>query len=165
MLKRVRIQITTERRTCTGSLFAPVPALTPAPVDKAVHTEFSMTGRWHDDGERITLSYEETEASGLEGSTTSISYRKSAPSTVFMLRNGAARASLTFEAGLRHETLYQTPIMPFDACVATWGVQNALETKGTLILDYDIELRGAEAERTHFVLRVLPDFEKPQKKA
>ena len=164
MLKRIRIQITTERRTCSGSLFAPIPALVPIPQAETTRTDFSMAGRWHDDGERITLSYEETEASGLEGSTTSISYRKSEPNIISMLRNGMARTSLTFETGRRHETLYQTPIMPFTACVATRGVQNALESEGALILDYDIELRGAEAERTHFVLRVLPDFQRPQKK-
>ena len=71
------------------------------------------------------------------------------------------RTSLLFEKGRRHTCIYQTPIMPFEVCVATRNVHNDLAEKGTLLLDYLIEIRGAEAEHTRFRLSILPDFKAP----
>jgi hypothetical protein len=51
--------------------------------------------------------------------------------------------------------------MPFEVCVLTHEVTNAIEREGTLTLDYTIELRGAAAEHTRVHLRVLPFFDKP----
>ena len=165
MLKKVRIQIETERRAAGGSLFAPTDELTSARETETERISLTVQGRWHDDGARMSLSYRETELTGLEGSTTSISYQKSDPLVISMLRTGTVRTALLFEEGKHHLSVYETPIMPFEVCVFTRKIRNGLEREGTLTLDYDIELRGADAEHTHFVLRVLPDFDKPQKKA
>ena len=55
--------------------------------------------------------------------------------------------------------MYQTPIMPFEVCVHTLRVDNALAVDGqsvggTLDLDYVIEIRGARAERCRMHLEV-----------
>ena len=54
--------------------------------------------------------------------------------------------------------------MPFDVCIFTRTVENRIETEGTLQMDYAVELRGAQTERTKFQMRVLPDFDKPTQK-
>ena len=110
---------------------------------------------------RCTIRYKESELSGMEGSVTSVSYRKSEPSLISMLRDGSVKTALVFEPGARHLCVYQTPIMPFEVCVYTRSVKNDIEAKGLLEMDYTVELRGAQAEHTAFSMRVLPVFDKP----
>jgi len=164
MLKKVRIQIVATRREVKGSLFTDDGTLTAVRDAEPERMELTVQGRWHDDGNQVRISYEESALTGMEGSTTTLSYPKSEAGTVTMLRTGTVRTALVFEQDKRHLSIYRTPIMPFEVCVFTRRVQNALESAGTLTLDYDIELRGAQAEHSTFTLRVLPDFDKPQKK-
>ena len=107
------------------------------------------------------LSYEESELTGLAGSTTALSYSKAAPNTLSLRRTGAVRTALLFEPGARDESVYYTAYMRFEVLLHTLAVKNELDTKGTLTLEYDLELRGAQTERTTLSLCVLPDFDKP----
>ena len=45
--------------------------------------------------------------------------------------------------------------MPFEVCVHTMKVENQLLTDGVLRLDYIVEIRGAQAERTKFQMEIL----------
>ena len=45
--------------------------------------------------------------------------------------------------------------MPFEVCVRTLDVKNELAQKGTLFIDYIVEIRGARAERTRFSMTVM----------
>ena len=45
--------------------------------------------------------------------------------------------------------------------VLTKKVNNALEEKGVLVLDYTVELKGANAQRTVFTMDLLPYFDTP----
>ena len=169
MLKKVRLQIVTERREAQGSLFdhegeANFVAPADLPEEEIERMEITVEAKYHDDGTRVSISYRESELTGMEGSTTSISYHKSNPGLVSMLRHGSVRTALVFEKNKRHFCVYQTPVMPFEVCVFTKSVQNAIESEGTLHLDYTVELRGAEAEHTRCWLRVLPFFESPFQK-
>lgn len=104
---------------------------------------------------RFEVSYEETEATGMEGSLTAISFREDEPGVVSMIREGAVSTVLVFEEACRHHCLYQTPFMPFEVCVHTVKVDNRLAAEGHLSLDYIIEIRGARAERTKFDMEIL----------
>ena len=104
------------------------------------------------DDKRVELVYEESEITGMEGSRTSVYFDIDTPGFVSMLRSGAISTSLLFEKGKRHHCVYNTPIMPFEICVRTLKVENDILSKGTLKLDYIIEIRGAKAERTKFEL-------------
>jgi len=161
MLKKVRVKIVTDRTEMAGSLFAGG-ALTAARVPEApTHEESMLEGRYHDDGTRVSISYKESEISGMEGATTTVFFQKNEPGLVTMTRTGTVRTALVFEAGCRHHCIYETPIMPFEVAVDTRSVENALEASGYLRLDYTVELRGANAERTRFEMRILPVFNKP----
>jgi uncharacterized beta-barrel protein YwiB (DUF1934 family) len=104
---------------------------------------------------RLEIYYDESEVTGMEGASTSISFDLSDKGIVTMLREGSVSTALVFESGRRHHCLYKTPYMPFEVCVNTLSVDNRLEEDGTLFLDYLIEIRGAKAERTKFEMKII----------
>lgn len=109
---------------------------------------------------RISLSYDETELTGMEGSTTTVTFAENAPETVTMLRYGSVTTTLVFEQEQRHICVYETPIMPFEICIYARRVENGLTMDGgSMLLDYLIEIHGAKAERTLFELNVVPTDE------
>lgn len=104
---------------------------------------------------RVTLSYRETELTGMEGAVTTLSYAEDAPGIVTMLRYGAVSTALVFEKGRRHRSAYETGVMPFEICTYATRVQNGLTPRGgRLELDYLIEIRGATAEHTQLTVDI-----------
>lgn len=160
MLKKVRVHITTDRCELLESLFEGV-RREGAPDTEREHLEMTVEARYHDDGARVSIAWDESDASGMQGSRTSVSYQKSAPGVVTMMRTGAVKTALVFERGQRHHCLYQTPVMPFEVAVATSAVKNEIEAAGKLFLDYAVELRGGTCERTKMTMEILPYFEMP----
>jgi len=103
---------------------------------------------------RVEISYDESELTGMEGATTCVSFATDAPGLVTMMRGGTVTTALVFEPHRRHICVYHTPFMPFEICVYSSRVDNRLLDLGTLDLDYIIELRGAQAERTRFTMKI-----------
>ncbi len=114
--------------------------------------EINTNGIKKDENGRIELLYDETELTGMEGSTTSISFSEAEPELITMVREGSVSTALVFEEGKRHHCVYKTPYMPFEVCVHTLKVVNKIETERSLYIDYIIEIRGAKAERTKLEL-------------
>ena len=161
MLKKVRIRIVTDRTDAATGLFDKK-ATFPTQGRENEHGEMTVEGRYHDDGIRVAISYDESELSGMEGSRATISYQKNEPGVITMLRTGSVKTALLFEKGRCHECVYQTPLAPFDVRMQTDEVNNSLEGVGVLYLDYTVELRGAQPQRTKMTLSLLPSFDKPQ---
>ena len=160
--KDIRIKIRSERYEVAASLFSgedrdgELILRAPDTADEAPEIiEINTLGRLSDDGERVEISYEESEATGMEGSSSMVSFVRSDAGIVSMARSGMVSTVLTFEAGKRYHCVYKTPYMPFEICVRTIKVENLLMTMGTLDLDYVIEIRGARAERTKFRMQIL----------
>lgn len=158
--KEIRIKIHSELYEVDASLFTDadidtdnIPISEDAPTPDIM--DINSIGSYTDDGERISISYNETEVTGMEGSTTTVTFLKSEPNVVSMIREGAVSATLVFEEGKRHHCLYKTPFMPFEVCVRTIKVSNALLGAGALSLDYIVEIRGAKAERTKFSMQLF----------
>ena len=123
----------------------------PEPQDIEINT----VGKKRFDNRRLEIFYDESEVTGMEGASTSISYDLADKGIITMLREGSVATALVFEAGRRHHCLYKTPYMPFEVCVYTLTVDNRLEEDGELYLDYLVEIRGAKAERTKFEMKVI----------
>lgn len=117
--------------------------------------EIKTLGKLKMDGGRTEVSYEESEATGMEGSVTAISFDMTNAGIVTMIRTGMVSTALVFEKGKRHHCVYNTPYMPFELCVKTFEVKNSIAEDGILELDYIIEIRGAKAERTKFSMRIM----------
>ena len=159
--KEIRLKIKSTRYEVEASLFSGDDSenLLTIRAEDADDTpeiiEINSVGTLYDDGDRVDISYEESEATGMEGSVSTVSFLRSQSGIVSMTRSGAVSTVLTFEAGKRYHCVYKTPYMPFEICVRTINVENLLMTMGTLDIDYVIEIRGARAERTKFRMQIL----------
>lgn len=119
--------------------------------------EFTTEGTLTVENGRATVCYGETELTGMEGATTQVSFAIDSPGLVTMLRGGGVTTSLVFEQDKRHVSIYETPFMPFEICILTLKVENLLIEEGTLNLDYVVEVKGAQAERTRFTMEISED--------
>jgi uncharacterized beta-barrel protein YwiB (DUF1934 family) len=168
MLKKVRIFLRTERHGVAAQLFEDV-AMGMSEADVFVNSMLEP----QDDGEgpqsmemysdarlRLTddmfsLSYEESELTGMEGTSSQLSFMRSQSELVTMLRSGSVSTALVFEPNKRHFCTYKTPFMPFEVCVHTLKIDNKLLAEAaTLDLDYIVEIRGAQAERCRLHLEI-----------
>ena len=157
MQEDVRIKIRSVRYEVEASLFSEENEeldLTELRVEPET-VEINTLGVLRIEEGRVEVSYEETEATGLGGSTTAISFLEADGDIVTMIREGAVSTALVFEAGKRHHCLYKTPFMPFQVCVHTMKVDNRLMSDRYIDLDYIVEIRGAQAERTKFRMELL----------
>ena len=158
--KEIRIKIHSELYEIDASLFSDddidtdnIPVSEESPEPEIM--DINSFGNYVDDGERISISYNESEATGMEGSLTTVTFLKSDPSVVSMIRSGLVSTTLVFEEGKRHHCMYKTPFMPFEVCIRTIKVDNTMIGFGSLSLDYIVEIRGAKAERTRFSFQIL----------
>ena len=165
MTKRnVMIHISTERRQLAMSLFDEEAddELPPEELDVDGEecdepTEMLVEGRLITGPGRVELVYDEGEFSGMEGSVTSIGFDRSAPGLISMLRSGPVSTGMVFEEGRRHLSVYETPFSNFQICVRSLHVENALLTEGRILLEYLIEVHGAQAERCRMLITVKQD--------
>ena len=166
--KNIKLKIVSEQFDVSDKLFATLTGDDPFVLDKMQDSasapedgssdviEMVTDATVIDDGDRIEISYDETELTGMDGATTSVSFKKSEPGLVTMLRGGSVRTALVFEAGKRNICTYETPYMPFELCIYTNKVDNGLGFgEGKLYLDYIVEIRGAKAERTKFTFEII----------
>ena len=122
-----------------------------------IYTEGIMT--LIPDGEEYTVAvlYEESELTGMEGATSTVTYRTDDRGLVTMIRSGTVSTALTFREHHRAICTYDTPYMPFQIGIHALVVDNRLDEDGVLVLDYIIEIRGAKAERCRMEMTVHTD--------
>ena len=123
--------------------------------------EMFSEGELYVTDERVIIAYDESELTGMEGSHTQVRFERSNDGLVTMMRNGNVNTILVFEEGKRHICTYQTPYMPFEICVFTKEVKNTLLENGIIELDYIVQIRGAQAERTQFKIEIFEDDNSP----
>lgn len=168
MLKKVRIFLRTERYGVAAQLFEDVATgmseadvfvnsmLEPQDDDEGPQSmEMYSDARLRLTDDMFSLSYEESELTGMEGTSSQLSFMRSQPELVTMLRSGSVSTALVFEPNKRHFCTYKTPFMPFEVCVHTLRIDNKLlGDAATLDLDYIVEIRGAQAERCRLHLEI-----------
>lgn len=98
------------------------------------------------------LSYEETELTGMEGTTTT--FQIQGP-RVTLLRTGSVCSQMVFEEGRRHLSLYSTPYGNLEVGVSTSRLRSTINPQGgKLEIDYSIEIDHALAGRNAFRISV-----------
>ena len=100
----------------------------------------------------LCLSYEESELTGMEGTTTVFQVE---PEKVTLLRLGSVQSEMVFEEGHRHMSLYSTPYGNMEIGVRARRLNSTLElTGGRLEIDYDIEINHMLAGQSLFRIDV-----------
>lgn len=100
----------------------------------------------------LCLSYEESELTGMEGTTTVFQVE---PEKVTLLRLGSVQSEMVFEEGRRHMSLYSTPYGNMEIGVRARHLNSTLElTGGRLEIDYDIEINHMLAGQSLFRIDV-----------
>lgn len=108
-----------------------------------------------DGSETITVAYEETELTGMDGANSQVTFRTSEPGLVSLTRSGTVTTAMTFRNHTRTLCTYDTPYMPFQVGIHCLTVENSLLEDGALRLDYIIEILGGRAERCRMDMRLL----------
>lgn len=162
--KSIRIKLTSLREASDDSFFNQILGDEPFDMDdedieqeeeEQGPIEMFSEGELYVTEERVIIAYDESELTGMEGSHTQVRFERSCPGLVTMMRHGTVNTILVFEKGKRHICTYQTEYMPFEICVFTKEVRNTLLTDGRIELDYIVEIRGAQAERTQFTIEIF----------
>ena len=100
----------------------------------------------------LCLSCEESELTGMEGTTTVFQVE---PEKVTLLRLGSVQSEMVFEEGRRHMSLYSTPYGNMEIGVRARRLNSTLElTGGRLEIDYDIEINHMLAGQSLFRIDV-----------
>lgn len=106
-------------------------------------------------GGGITVSYQETELTGMEGTTTVV--RVDGP-CVTLLREGTINSQMVFEEGRRHLSMYETPYGSLSVGIDTRRMKSTLgERGGDLEIDYAIEIDNLLAGQNFFRMNVRED--------
>ena len=115
-------------------------------------TELVTAGTLRREQEGYTTAYQETELTGLEGTTTKL--RIEGP-RVTLLRQGSVNSQMIFEVGRKHLSMYETPYGALAVGIETRRLKNTVdEAGGDLEIDYAIEIDNLLAGKSLFQLNV-----------
>ena len=104
---------------------------------------------------RYTISYEESELTGLEGTTTVLQIEGG---RVTQLREGSVNSQIVFEEGCRHLSMYETPYGALSVGINTRRMKNTVgEDGGDLEIDYAVEIDNLLAGQNLFRMSVKRD--------
>ena len=99
-----------------------------------------------------TVSYQESELTGLEGTTTRLHIGKGRAT---LLREGSVNSQMVFEEGRRHLSMYETPYGALSIGINTRRMRSTLgEAGGDLEIDYAIEIDNLLAGQNLFRMNV-----------
>lgn len=100
----------------------------------------------------IEIEYSEDES--MDDTLTEILYDPKNPEAVTILHNGSVMSSLVCERRRRHISVYSTPVMPLEVAVYTRALNGGFTADGgEMELDYIVELRGMDVQRTVMKIR------------
>ncbi len=110
--------------------------------DDHSETELMTEGTMAKDGDMWVITYEDSDATGFEGSTTTI--KADGDRLVSIERTGTASSNLVIETGKKHFCLYGTPYGDITVGIFTHTINNKLSEKGgKLYLKYTIDVNSA----------------------
>ncbi len=105
--------------------------------------ELSTMGSIYEKNNNIYVVYEETEISGMEGTTTTLKIEGN--DKLSMKRYGSTSSQMVFEMGKRHTSDYRTPYGDFKMEVVTNQLSIDIDTqslKGNLSINYKLSISG-----------------------
>ena len=120
-------------------------------------TELMTEGVMEVEPEGIRLRYDETELTGMEGTTTSFWVTGK---RVILTRTGTTNSQMVFEEGVQHTSLYESPFGELAMDIQTSQLRHNLTERGGLMeIRYAISVEHALTGRNQFKLRVKPKMQ------
>ena len=117
-------------------------------------TELMTEGSMVLAGDGMVLSYEETELTGMEGTTTTFEVKGP---QVILTRTGTVNSQMVFEEGRQHTSLYETPFGELTVDIQTSTLKHNLTQRGGVMeIKYSIAVEHTVTGRNCFKIRVRP---------
>ena len=115
-------------------------------------TELMTDGTLEVTEDGLVLSYEESELTGMEGTTTT--FEVCGP-RVTLTRSGAVNSQMVFEEGRQHTSLYETPFGELSVDIQTGRLRHHLTERGGIMeIQYSIAVEHTVTGRNCFKIRV-----------
>ena len=100
----------------------------------------------------MVLSYQETELTGMEGTTTTFEVKGP---QVILTRTGTVNSQMVFEEGRQHTSLYETPFGELTVDIQTSTLKHNLTQRGGVMeIKYSIAVEHTVTGRNCFKIRV-----------
>ena len=98
------------------------------------------------------FTYEETEITGMEGTTTRFDF---SPTEAVITREGSVSSKMVFMEGKRNVFLYNTPWGSMTMGIDTHKIENSLtEQGGNIEIDYTLSFDRAPISRNRFSVKI-----------
>lgn len=115
--------------------------------------ELMTVGRFYRKNGDYYISYDETEATGFEGSRTTL--RVEGDHRVTMLRSGQSRSQLIVEKGTRHQCHYETGYGSLMMGVSGDKIESTLSDEGgNLNFKYTLDINASMASENEVFINV-----------
>ena len=115
-------------------------------------TELMTEGTMTLTADGMVLRYQETELTGMEGTTTTFEVKGP---QVILTRSGAVNSQMIFEEGRRHTSLYETPYGELTVDIQTSSLRHTLSQRGGVMeIRYSIAVEHTVTGRNCFKIRV-----------
>lgn len=98
------------------------------------------------------ISYEDTSATGFEGSVTTIKVDKGTNASI--TRKGTANSVLSLEIGRKHFCQYGTPYGNLQIGVYTHTIENTIAKDGRLYIKYTLDLNSSYLSDNEIIMTV-----------
>lgn len=121
--------------------------------DEKTETELTTTGTFRIENNNFYISYEDSEATGFEGSVTEISVKDNKYASI--IRTGTTSSDLIIETGKKHHCRYETPYGSMNIGIYTHSIDNGLsENGGDLYMKYTIDINTSYVSDNEIILSV-----------
>ncbi len=98
------------------------------------------------------ISYEDTSATGFEGSVTTIKIDGSSSASI--VRAGTTNSVLSLEIGRKHFCQYGTPYGNLQIGVYTHAIRNTLDRDGKVYMKYTLDLNSSYLSDNEIIMTV-----------
>lgn len=116
-------------------------------------TELITSGNFRQSGEEFLISYQDSAATGFEGSETEISVTGSKIASI--VRKGSLSSSLIIEPGKRHHCHYFTPYGNIVIGIYAHELKNELsENGGNLYMKYTIDVNTSYLSDNEIIMNI-----------
>lgn len=120
--------------------------------DEKNETELLTKANFIKSGDNYVISYEDTEATGFEGSVTTITVNGNKSASI--VREGTANTVLSLEIGRKHYCQYGTPYGAMQIGIYTHSIENSISTDGRLYLRYTLDLNSSFLSDNEIIMTI-----------